>query len=133
MTVDQLADWALRVIMAFIAVFTVLWGRSQKQSDDLVQSKAEDLKRIVDHDRRNMETLVLAKAAALEQSVNDKARALDRLFESQLAARDQRMHALEKQLDEASDRASTAASRLTGKMGDVDHRLTVLETQMAAR
>lgn len=133
MTIDQVVEWGFRLVMVGLTIMVALWGRSQKQSDDLVQSKAEDLQRIVDHDRRNMETLVLAKAAALEQSVNDKARALDRLFESQLAARDQRMHAFEKQLDEASDRASTAASRLTGKMGDVDHRLTVLETQMAAR
>ena len=133
MTLDQFIDWGLRVVMVVITVLVALWGRNQKQADDLVESKADGLRRIAEHDRHNLEQLVNIKAALLDQFVAEKSRALDRLFESQFALRDQRMMAIQKQLEDASERASDAASKLTVKMADVDHRLTVLETRLAQR
>ena len=128
MTVDQLIDWGLRVVMVFIAIFTVVWGRTQKQTDALVEEKAVALRQLLEHDREALKSLTEAKCTALET----RARALDRLFESQLALRDQRMGTMEKQLEDAAERASTAASKLTGKMGEVEHRLTVIETRLEA-
>ena len=126
----EVIDWIFRGLFLVLAT---LWGRSQKLADDLVQAKANDLQRIVKHDRDALTVLVDVKAAALERSVSERSHALDRLFESQLARRDERIDALSKQIEAAAERASTAASKLTCKMGDVDHRLTVLETQIAGQ
>lgn len=133
MTVDQAVDWGLRIVMAGLTVLVFLWGRTQKQNDDLVESKAADLKRLVDHDRAALSALMESKAEGLAAAVSEKSHALARLFESELARRDERIAGLVKQLDDAAERASTAASKLTGKMGEVDSRLTILETQWKER
>lgn len=133
MTLDQAADWGLRLVMMALTVLVFVWGRNNTLADELVTQKAGDLRRLVEHDRAALTILVDVKAAALERSVSDKSHALDRLFESQFALRDERIGAIAKQLEDAAERASTAASKLTGKLGEVDHRLTVLETKQAAK
>lgn len=126
MTVDQAIEWALRIVMACIAVFTVLWGRSQKQADDRLDAKTQALDQRIRHGLRSAEALVESKITSLDQ----KSRALERLFESQLALRDQSIAALVKQLDVAAGRTSDAATKVMGKMGELEHRLTILETRI---
>jgi len=120
----ELIDWAFKGLFAVLAI---LWGRSQKQADALMDSKAEGLKRLVAHDRQALEILVNAKAADMERLVSDRAHALDRLFESHLANRDQRIGAIEKRIDLADERSSRAASAITGKIGEIEHRITIVE------
>lgn len=119
METGEIVDWAFR---GLFAVLLALWGRSQKQTDDLMSAKADGLARLAKHDRE-----------ALQAQASEAQHNLARLFESELSQRDQRMAYIEKRVEDAAERASTAASKLTGKMGDVDHRLTVLETRMGAQ
>jgi len=127
-TTGEIIDWAFRVLFAGLAVY---WGRSQKLADDLVEAKAEGLKRLVAHDCQALEQLVASKAADSDRRVSEKARAIDRLFESELGARDQRIGACEKRMDEANARADAAVSSVASQVGKIEHRLTVLETRSA--
>ena len=38
---DQVIDWALRVLMGLTAFWVFLWGRSAKQTDDLLAAQFE--------------------------------------------------------------------------------------------
>ena len=123
MTNGEIVDWAFR---GLFAVLLALWGRSQKQTDDLMSAKADGLARLAKHDRE-----------ALQAQASEAQHNIARLFESELSKRDQRMAYLEKQLEDAADRASTAATKLQGKMGEIDlamraieHRVTVVEERV---
>lgn len=118
----EIVDWIFKACMA---VLVALWGVNQKLADE----QAALQRRLADHDRRALEALLLSKAVALEDLVAAKAHGLDRLLESMFAQRDQWIASIQTQIEEARERASDAASKLTGKMGDVDHRLTILETR----
>lgn len=120
MPTGEIVDWIFRSLFAILAV---LWGRSQKQADTLVETKAQDLQRLARHDREAMTVLITAKTAALD----DKGRALERLFESQLALRDQRIDELTHLTERAMERFSKEGGRITEKIEEHRDRLTKLE------
>ena len=56
MTVEQVIDWALRVLMGMTAFWVFLWGKSAKQTDDLLaaqfalrDNKLDEILRRLDH------------------------------------------------------------------------------------
>ena len=139
MTADHAIALASLALTVLIAVFTAIWGRVQMLSDSVIEAKAQGLARLNAHDRKADTALADARAEALKDTVSAARRELARLFESELSSRDQWIGTLEKQFDDAGDRASTAATKLQGKigevdhaLGDLDHRVTVIETRLEA-
>ena len=105
----EVIDWALRVVMVVVSIGVFAWGRSQKQSDDLLAEKTADL-------RRHLRDGFLAQ---------------DKTLLLQLQVRDQQLLAIHGRLDAAGQKASDVADKVQAKMTDLDHRLVVLESRLA--
>ena len=94
--------------MILVSIGVFLWGRSQKQSDELLNEKT----------------------TALRREIIDGAVAHEKMILLQLAVRDQQLLAIHSRLDQAGEKASNEATRIMTKMNDIDHRLTVVETRL---
>ena len=104
----ELIDWFLRIVMIAAMIGIFLWGRAQKQSDDLLTEKL----------------------TAMRHTVIDQAQAQDKTLLLQLAVRDQQLLGIHTRLDQAGIKASDIADRIMVKIGDIDHRITVIETRL---
>lgn len=107
MSLDAL-DWILRAVMVAVSIGVFVWGRSQKQADELLTEKTNAL--------RNM--------------ISEGLLAHDKMLLLQLAVRDQQLLTIHGRLDQAGQKMSDEASRVMAKINDLDHRLSVLETRV---
>ena len=105
----EVVDWALRVVMVVVSIGVFAWGRSQKQSDDLLEAKTTDLRR----------------------QLSEGFHAQDKTLLLQLQVRDQQLLAIHGRLDAAGQKASDVADKVQAKMTDLDHRLVVVEARLS--
>ena len=110
MNLDAL-DWILRAVMVAVSIGVFVWGRSQKQADDLLTEKVVSLRHLI----------------------TDGLTAQDKMLLLQLAVRDQQLLSIHSRLDQAGEKASAEASRVMAKLNDLDHRVAVLETRVDDR
>ena len=108
MSTEQIVSWVLQIVMAALIA---LWGRAQKQTDDLITQKTAAL-------RADLDAIVLSQAKVL---------ALE------LAIRDREIIGFNTRLDRAGEKASDEANRIMVKDAEFEHRLTVLETKSGLR
>ena len=104
----EVVDWALRVVMILVSIGVFVWGRSQKQFDELLNEKITTLRALIVDGKIEHEKVILL----------------------QLAMRDQQLLTLHKRFDQAGQKASDEANHVVVKIADLDHRLLVLETRL---
>lgn len=104
----ELVDWGMRFVMILVTIGVFVWGRTQKQTDDLLNEKTRGLR----------------------QAIADAAVTQDKTLLLQLAVRDQQLLSIHSRLDQAGQKSSDEANRVMVKINDLDHRLVRVETRL---